>query len=112
MKTAYYTLYAREDADMDQVSGGEDRLVRVFVSPQPRRSVRRENNVIDLSKYLARPLPEVELPEKELPEAGLAGAAAPKARTNHCLERLIRMEWLACAAMVCMAIAACVAFLV
>lgn len=105
MKTAYYTLYTREAAAMDQASGGEDRLVRVFAAPVPRRPARRENNVIDLSGYL--PAAEPELPAAERPDAG-----APRVRTNHGLERLIHMEWLACAAMVCVALAACVAFLV
>lgn len=109
MKTAYYTLYTREDAAMDRASGGEDRLVRLFAGPAPRRSARRENNVISLADYL--PTQESGCTPDAEPVCA-AQAPVPRARTDHSLSRLIRMEWLACAAMVCVAVAACVAFLV
>lgn len=118
MKTAYYTFYAREaTAGVARASGGEDRLVRFTRQPQPRNLPRRENNVISLGEYRER------LAEKswEEPEEDPVAAEesweepaeerAPRSRTGRdrgCLEWL---ELAACAAMIGMALAACLAFL-
>lgn len=108
MKTAYYTFYTHETAaDTARVSG-EDRLVLLTPRPLPRRRVRRENNVISLADYLPAQKPE------RTPDAQpmyTAQASAPRARTDHRRERLMRMEWAACAAIVCMGLVACIALL-
>lgn len=112
MKTAYYTFYAREAAaGMARASGGEDRLVRFTLQPQQRNLPRREDNVISLGEYRER------LAEKswEEPKENLAAAEkpaeeyAPRSRAGRsCAEWL---ELAACAAMIGVALAACLAFL-
>lgn len=109
MKTAYYTLYTCEmDADTARVSGGEDRLVLLTPRPLPRRHVQRESNVISLADYLPAQEPEF-TPDAE--PMRTAQTPAPRMRTNRSMERLIRMEWAACAAIVCMGVVACIALL-
>lgn len=107
MKTAYYTFYARETAvGEDQASGGEERLVRFVWSSPPRRCVQRENNVISMADYLSAQ------EENTLLDVDLLDTPqepAPRTRTDHSLERLIRMEWIACAAIVCAGLFACAA---
>ena len=107
MKTVYYTFHTREAAaGAARASGGEDRLVRFLPAPLPRRPVRRRDNIIDLSDYLAAAGPD-SLAEAVSPPP----APAPRARTDHGRDRLACMEWLACAAMICLAVAACAALL-
>lgn len=113
MKTAYYTFYAREDtAGVARASGGEDRLVRFTRQPQPRNLPRRENNVISLGEYRERLAEESwEEPEENFAAAWEESAEerAPRSRTGRgCAEWL---ELAACAAMIGVALAACLAFL-
>lgn len=109
MKTAYYTLFTHEpDADTARASGGEDRLVLLTPRPLPRRHIRRESNVISLADYLLTQEPDCTL---DVEPMRTAQTPAPRARTDHSRERLIHMEWAACAAIVCMGLIACIALL-
>lgn len=119
MKTAYYTFYTREDAASVARASGEDRLVRFTRQPQPKALPRREDNVISLGEYRARLAaerweePEADFTDGEedfLPEEP-AEEYVPRSRTDHGRNRPGWLELAACAAMICVALAACAAFL-
>ena len=111
METTYYTLYTRETDEIAQASG-EDRLVRFSQCPVPKKAARREDNVIDLSAYRARMKePEEDVDDEPDCLEEEAEHTQPRARTDHSLDRLRLLEGIACAAMVCVAVAACVVFL-
>lgn len=114
MKTAYYTFYAREDAVDVARASGEDRLVRFTRQPQPRSLPRREDNVISLGEYRerlaeeAREEPEEDFAAEEVWEEPAEERVPRSRRGRGCADWL---ELAACAAMIGIALAACLAFL-
>lgn len=105
METTYYTLYTRESGMGIAQASGEDRLVMFTRTPKPQKLSRREDNVISLDRYREQLAARQEVSEEaeEPPER--------RARTDHSRDRLQLLELAACAAIICVAAAACVMLL-
>lgn len=115
METVYYNYYTIEGA---KASGGEDRRSVLVREHGPRRRTSSGNNVISLEDYRTRhaaPSAEqatfaVEDPEEAEPSCG-RGAERTAARSRRREKLLMGMELAACAAIIAVAAAACLVFL-
>lgn len=115
METVYYNFYAFEEA---KVSGGEDHRAVLVRECAPRRRVSQGNNVISLEDYRARQAvreaekqPQDSWDESEFSEGVSAEQSGPRDRSRRRERLLAGLELAACGAIIAVAAAACVVFL-